>query len=417
MNPSPQFAGAGAGLLPKALSVLDGNQYAQLVAADLMGMVGPRTLLAFLMRGKADGQEVAIREFSGFYSLSFMLAHTSWLATRMIRNSRLVNPYGLDLSRWINANSMHVLANMFEDALKDGGSPQDIRRNFYTRFAASLQAADPQNTQTINRLLPEAAKRFQTDARLDGTGVSQLVDQLMAGATGEEASKLGQELKGLRRFLFAHLSEGQKTDKALTHKAHAVAVEHGLSSSVNMTYQPTRAGAGLLHREEASLAHLLSEAFRFDDVHLSRAFTGLSATEPLSEAAGRLVHDRLFLRSAGGFVRKFIPRVGDGSLIHAMVAKTWQTKVALAVTSIAAMSVAFVNILITKHENGGKVFFPGDMVGAQPTLTKGKSSLPIIRAKPTETRPLDPSFHKPTAFQLFDLKKASARQPEGVPAS
>lgn len=156
----PKFSGAIDGF-SNLVGAIDSNRLAELMVSDVVGMVLPRSVMAFKERGVDDGRETFLREFSGLIGNVLI---TGWLGYGMLKllGNRVngYNPHGLALDAHINASNLDAFSKLYHSALNETKNPEEARAQFIKKFMAGLESSNsqfmaPAQLEALNKLSPD----------------------------------------------------------------------------------------------------------------------------------------------------------------------------------------------------------------------------------------------------------------------
>ena len=257
--PAPRFGGVGD-MASSLVGVIDSNRMMELLASDGIGMILPRTALAFRCRGSDDGRETFIREVSGLIGNIFLMGWAGHLATKALGDH--VNPYnpkGIPGRAWITAENLDAFGKIYLDEVKHAGSEAEARQNFIHKVLEGLKSDD---------------KTFSIEGRLS------CLEQLDEASRGEMLDKM---IKAVPRKNQLNLDDCKNSLKKLIDLKGQVA-------------DPVKKEAYRLEREELRQKFLnagwgkLSEDAK---TKLADAYKLKSASQADSSARGTLPLDRM----------------------------------------------------------------------------------------------------------------------------
>lgn len=354
------------------------NAFMSLIVTDVGGMGIPRTTTEYIKRGPDAARENFIRDFSGTFFNMFVIGIFSQALLKLWGGKKsILNPKGMQHSRWINAEAADAFGQIALDVLRKETTSSNFRDQFYGAVIRSLHSSDVSKAP------------YMMEQALSGSGHTMqkspsdtLVKLFREAAQGTPATfdppKWHQKLKGkLPDFT-------PPTDNSLLTKIDTEAkLNRLLSRQVDLTYKLNYGpDAGktitLASRGRQSL---LKQLHYFDEQVLGRA---LQEAEQYAQMPGQYWNEgmakALYAPRQSGLLAKIFPRAKDGLIDYVVKSKRWFTILPLILTISSAVSIAFLNNYLTKRKNGGKNYFPGE--GRQvatnniPTSTTPTSGLP-----------------------------------------
>jgi hypothetical protein len=168
-QPSPKFSGA-LDSFSNLIGLIDSNRNLELMASDGIGMILPRTAMAYSNRGPDDGRETFLREFSGLIGNVLIPGWFGWGTLKLLGNRvNAYNPHGLALDAHINAVNLDAFNQLYESALKRSSHPDEARESFVKKVLGGLQSENPQfmwqaqqgGLSLLSPQSPEAPKLFK----------------------------------------------------------------------------------------------------------------------------------------------------------------------------------------------------------------------------------------------------------------
>jgi hypothetical protein len=168
-QPSPRFSGT-LDSFSSLIGVIDSNRNLELMASDGIGMILPRTTVAYQKRGMDDGRETLLRESSGLIGNVLVTGWFGWGMLKLLGNRvNAYNPHGLALDAHINAVNLDAFNQLYESVLKTSLNPEEARESFIKKVLRGLQSDNPQfmwqaqqgGLSKLNPKSPEAPKILQ----------------------------------------------------------------------------------------------------------------------------------------------------------------------------------------------------------------------------------------------------------------
>lgn len=305
----PKFSGAIDGF-SNLVGAIDSNRLAELMVSDVVGMVLPRSLMAFEERGVDDGRETFLREFSGLIG-NVLIA--GWLGYGMLKllGNRVngYNPHGLALDAHINASNLDAFGKLYHSALNETKNPDTARAVFIQKFMAGLESSNsqfmaPAQLEALNKLSPDqqpgmiktlltkvyddAEVKKHLTALKDKSGEKK--NEYLANVLNERNGKLSKASQEKLAQFFQPKSQALKRDLgpdagtlALDEKAEAK-IRSWMEKSPNTDYGEKLANNKEFRRRETLKARLriyqdstkASEDFvkKVDEEALTRGVTG-----------------------------------------------------------------------------------------------------------------------------------------------
>ena len=390
---------------------IDTNRILELTVTDVGGMVLPRTAIEYNKRGPDMGRETLIREISGTLVNVFF---AGWLGTLgfMLFNSNTVhrmlrlNPLGVHTGAWINAKSLQVFGEQFEDALKAGKTPAQVREKWIDSILDSIVAQDAHvgHTSLHNALdkVSSAPLRQALHASVEGAipqsgrltpKAKKMLKQILTGQNSPWAGVVNTQ-EAIARFA------SEETARLKANGLSGEVLNHALESAVRskrieMSAAVMKAEAPVLEAlEKAALQGGLSEK-----IHLlagDRAVLSDKALKPFFQEVKAFLEqymDRVLVDSQGKITNRVLHAAEKGRMSALMNGSTvlpglkkaimglipytykvkrWVSAVAVFTTLVVGFSVAFFNNWLTKKKHGGLVFSPAE--GGPPPEAQGVSA-------------------------------------------
>ncbi|WP_373532897.1 hypothetical protein [Vampirovibrio sp.] len=141
---APKFSGA-LDSFSSLIGIIDSNRHLELMASDGIGMILPRTAMAYNKRGPDDGRETFLREFSGLIGNVLITGWFGWGMLKLLGNRvNAYNPHGLALDAHINAVNMDAFNQLYEKALKESDNANEARSKFVEKVLGGLNSDNPQ---------------------------------------------------------------------------------------------------------------------------------------------------------------------------------------------------------------------------------------------------------------------------------
>lgn len=407
-----QFGGVGD-MVSSFIALIDKNRAAELVASDGLGMLAPRVTVAAAFRGADDARETLIREGAGLLCVAMLAGLTNQFMIWGLGNGvNLYNPHGTPAKAWINAKSMRVFSNRYNQALqnKEHQSAQAVRDAFLSKVFEDLEAGD-RKLSVAGQL-----KNLKAIARTDSEKASAILDNLVKalpdGKAAGDFQKLfksgsASDLKELQaNLLKAGWGKLSATGKAALTEKYALGTVNGLPlidekawKEVSNLSGETQRKAFLKKRIALSLEDLAKADGEFAKEIDKRALqqgltnvvdlaggtkntiTGQSRAtffkelkyflqhyvDRASHEAGRhggsgwhgAIQTKLFAANSKGLNRLW-PKAEDGLVTAMLKAKTGYTLVPIGVAIAANGITTFLNNYVTRKKDGGIVRFPGE---------------------------------------------------------
>lgn len=140
--PAPRFGGVGD-VISNVVGTIDSNRLIELMASDGVGMVLPRSAMAFKMRGIDDGRETFLREAFGLIGNVLIAGWFGQGMVAMLGNSvNPYNPHGIPGKAWISAQNMDAFQHLYTRALQSAPNHQEARKTFVNSVLAGLESGD-----------------------------------------------------------------------------------------------------------------------------------------------------------------------------------------------------------------------------------------------------------------------------------
>lgn len=366
-----QFAGAGE-LVSSFIGAIDKSRALELASSDGLGMLVPRVGVAAAFRGADDARETLIREGAGLLCVALLAGLTNRLMVKVLGNGvNLYNPHGTPADAWINAKSLRVFSNRYDEALKNSASIGDARTKFLSTILNDLESGDHKmsaagqlnNLEALKKDIPQdVLSRLQTRlhsedwGKLTAEGKQTLQDDhLKASTFDQDAWKAVKHLSGdkqekafLKERLALSLKAIKDEGKSLE-TMNKYALEHGLTNAVNLK--------GDLNGYSRDT--LLKELKYFLHHYVDRA--GHKAQRTVGDTGNKWKTDiQKTLFAAEGGIKKLWPSSKDGLVTATMKSKMAYTWVPISVAIAANGLTTFLNNYVTQQKYGGQVFFPGE---------------------------------------------------------
>lgn len=169
----PHFKGAGEAI-SSVVGAIDSNRLLELMASDGIGMVVPRSAMAYQMRGIDDGRETFLREMFGLIGNVLIAGWFGTAMTSMLGNSvNRYNPHGLPGKSWVSAENMSAFQKLYNKALATSSNHPEARQKFITSVLAGLESGD---------------REFSIESRMASL-------QRLGGQQAQQSKALGQLLE------------------------------------------------------------------------------------------------------------------------------------------------------------------------------------------------------------------------------
>lgn len=432
---TPKFSGLVDGF-SNLIGFVDSNRLLELMASDGIGMIVPRTALAYHKRGADDGRETFLREFSGLVGNVLITGWFGWGMLKMLGNRvNGYNPHGLPLDAHINAANLNAFNQLYQSALAEKLNPGEARTAFVNNVLGSLVSDNPQFMWAAQR---ESLEKIEDPKQRLKFLEANLTKVLGPKAAQEEVKKLGDtltdtQLEGLGKKLEARngklspeacqelaqffepkgtvpdkpdwgtlkldeaaeqrLKQFEK-DPAYSDLAKKLKDETYQQKTLKQTrlnlYQDSKRGTetfvelvdkkaldygvtGTVHIEKGS-ARLSGFQNRKNVLRELKYYLEHYIDRATHESKGdvAVLENKLFGRAKSGFLHQFLPKAEDGLITAAVKHKHALTWIPVALSLGAAGLFTFYNQYITAQKHGGRMFFPGE--GSLPGLTTQQKS-------------------------------------------
>ncbi len=420
---SPKFSGLVDGF-SNLIGVVDSNRLLELMASDGIGMIVPRTVLAYHKRGADDGRETFLREFSGLVGNVLITGWFGWGMLKVLGNRvNAYNPHGLPLDAHINAANLNAFNHLYQSALADKLNPGEARTTFVKKVLESLVSDNPQfmwgaQRESLQKIEdPEQQIRFlkaNLTKILGPQAAEEEIEKLGETLTDSKLDALGKTLearngklspdacKDLARFFepkgavpdkpdwgTLKLDEAAKqrlrqfeTDPAYSDLAQKLKDETFKQKMLQRTrlklYQDSK------QNTETFVELVDKKALDYGvtgTVHITDGKERLSGFQnrknvlrelkyylehyvdrAAHESKGNLteLENKLFGRAKSGFLHQLLPKAEDGLVTAALKHKHALTWIPLTLSLSAAGLFTFYNQYITAQKHGGRMFFPGE---------------------------------------------------------
>ncbi len=199
---APQFSGLVDGF-SNLVGFIDSSRLAELMASDGIGMILPRTVMAYDKRGPDDGRETFLREAAGLVGNVLL---TGWLGhgvMKLLGNNlngatRWYNPKGINHEAWVNAANLDAFSQLYKQALHSMPDPTAARHQFVKGVLGGMKSHNPQFIFEALRksleILPEEKRPAYLQAMLNRSLNPSEATQLWKQLQGKP---LAQQLKQL----------------------------------------------------------------------------------------------------------------------------------------------------------------------------------------------------------------------------
>lgn len=139
---APHFKGVGD-LISSGVGFIDSSRLTELLVSDGMGMVVPRTGMAYSYRGADDGRETFLREMTGLVC-NVMLAGWAGYATAALLGNRMnpYNPHAIPVKAWIPSKNLRAFGQLYNHALQESRTPEQAREQFVHSVLNGLESGD-----------------------------------------------------------------------------------------------------------------------------------------------------------------------------------------------------------------------------------------------------------------------------------
>lgn len=338
----PRFGGVGDAV-SNLVGAIDSNRLIELMASDGVGMVLPRTAMAFKMRGPDDGRETFLREAFGLIGNVLIAGWFGQGMVAMLGNSvNAYNPHGIPGKAWISAENMDAFEHLYKKALQQTTNSQEARKAFLNSIFSGLESGDrsfsiESRLASLNRL-SEHSK--QQDSALQqmlettygkqnaGTHLKNYQQLLKAGKLNELRDKLKERWGKLsaesQNELALHYNPKALTDVGIkgTNQFDALAEErlkqqaHLLNDeAVQAKADPTpyQQKAFVKQRFNLSISELNHQESDFvKSVDHEALLRGLTGTINLKDTDGTMLSKnqsrRVFLQEVKHFLEQYMDR-------------------------------------------------------------------------------------------------------------
>lgn len=203
---TPKFSGLVDGF-SNLIGFVDSNRLLELMASDGIGMIVPRTALAYHKRGADDGRETFLREFSGLVGNVLITGWFGWGMLKLLGNRvNRYNPHGLPLDAHINAANLHAFNQLYQSALAEKMNAGEARTAFLNNVLGSLVSDNPQFMWAAQRGSLEKIEDPKQQRKFLEANLTKVLGEK---AAQEELKKLGDtltndQLEALGKKLSAH---------------------------------------------------------------------------------------------------------------------------------------------------------------------------------------------------------------------
>ncbi len=246
--------------ISNGLQAVATNPLAELTISDVGGMVIPRAGIELKERGFDMFRETLIREASGTVSNVFLAGWVGALLLLLhqgkIFNNGVIrsNKMGIHSGAWIQAQSLDHYGKVFEIALKEGLSPDDIRKDFLKRLFSNIQASDRhQASQSYQAALKVIGKesglratenlvKHLENGRLSQEMVATLVERYTPSASSDALTVNIYKKLAKKRYAILKESDFKKSVDRLVEKRPKWLID-GAAQLSYLTEQPERAFA------------------------------------------------------------------------------------------------------------------------------------------------------------------------------
>lgn len=215
-QPSPKFGGVVDGF-SNLVGYIDSNRMVELMASDGIGMILPRTAMAFSKRGVDDGRETFLREFTGLIGNVLI---TGWFGYGMLKllGNRVngYNPHGIPLDAHIHANNLEAFSKLYHRALAETQDPEKARSTFIDKFMESLKSNNrqfilPSQLEGIFRVQDETQQTKLLKDLLGKFFTEDQVDSHLKTLQGKTIQEKNQYLHPILEPLSGKLSKSSRT--------------------------------------------------------------------------------------------------------------------------------------------------------------------------------------------------------------
>jgi len=379
----------GAGLFCVALLSGLSNQFMVRVLGNRVGVYNPHGTPAKAWIGAHN-----LRTYGNLYAESLSAANSveearsRFLSTLLDRlesgdkqlsiHGRLAMLKNLSAKDESGASAKTALAQMVRDLHGDSVSAETLNK-YQTLFHQGLNQGKFDSLREkflkdgwgrLSQNGKESLKNLFTQKALGASSEAGLqpIDAISWDRVNEleqHATPHARQTAFLKQRLKISLKQLQQDTPEFMKKADRLALEHGLTSVVNLN---DAAGTEALMSGQ-SRQTVLKEVKAFLDHYVDRA--GFEVKEKLKsqilspDQQRKLLHTRLFAPSAKG-LRRLFPQAEDGLVTATLKAKAAYAFVPITVAIAANGITTFMNNYITQKKYQGRVFFPGEEVYLNP---------------------------------------------------
>jgi hypothetical protein len=420
---TPKFSGLVDGF-SNLIGFVDSNRLLELMASDGIGMIVPRTALAYHKRGADDGRETFLREFSGLVGNVLITGWFGWGMLKILGNRvNGYNPHGLPLDAHINAANLNAFNQLYQSALAEKLDAGQARKDFVKKVLGSLVSDNPQfmwaaQRESLEKIEdPEKRRQFlkaNLTKILGEEAADAEIEKLGGTLTDNQLEALGKKLEARNGKLspdacneLAQFFEPKgtvpdkpdcgtlKLDEAAEQRIQQFEKDPAygdlakklkdkdyrqkmLQQARLSLYQDSKQGT------ETFVKLVNKKALDYGvtgTVHITEGQQRLSGFQSrknvlrelkyyLEHYVDRATHEskgdvavlenKLFGRAKSGFLHQLFPKAEDGLITAAVKHKHALTWIPLALSLGAAGLFTFYNQYITAQKHGGRMFFPGE---------------------------------------------------------